>query len=48
MTHALQGYYASLHRHQTTEPWRQAMLDFDALNAVIGTPALLADGQKYQ
>ncbi len=48
MTHALQGYYASLHRHQTTAPWRQAMLDFDGLNAVIGTPALLNDGRKYQ
>ena len=48
IAHTLQGYYASLHRHQTTEPWRQAMLDFDGLNAVIGTPALLADGQKYQ
>ena len=48
MTHALQGYYASLHLHQTTAPWQAEMLDFDGLNAVIGTPALLADGQKYQ
>ena len=48
LAHALQGYYASLHLHQTTAPWQAKMLDFDGLNAVIGTPALLADGQKYQ
>ena len=45
--HALQGYYRSLHTHQTTDPWRGAMLDFDGLNGVIGTPELLARGQRY-
>ena len=48
MTHTLQGYYASLQRHRTTQPWRQQMLDFDALNAVIGTPELMLEGQKYE
>ena len=48
LTHALQGYYASLHRHQTTAPWQAGMLDFDGLNAVIGTPSLLAEGRKYE
>ena len=44
----LQKYYASLHQNQTTAPLRDAMLDFDQLNAVIGTPELLAMGQRYQ
>ena len=48
VTHTLQGYYASLHQHQTTAPWQASMLDFDGLNEVIETPQLLAFGQKYQ
>lgn len=48
VAHALQGYYASLQTHQTTAPWRDRMLDFDALNAVIGTPELLQAGTRYQ
>lgn len=47
VAHTLQGYYASLHQHQTTTPWRDRMLDFDGLNAVIGTPELLARGKRY-
>jgi 2-methylisocitrate lyase-like PEP mutase family enzyme len=46
--HTLQGYYASLHTHQTTRPWQEQMLDFDGLNAVIETPQLLALGQRYE
>jgi len=48
VTHTLQGYYASLNEHQTTLPWQNQMLDFDGLNAVIGTPALLAQGKQYE
>jgi 2-methylisocitrate lyase-like PEP mutase family enzyme len=48
VAHTLQGYYASLHAHQTTIPWQSQMLDFDGLNAVIGTPALLAQGKQYE
>lgn len=48
VAHTLQGYYASLHQHQTTLPWQSKMLDFDGLNSVIGTPALLAQGQRYE
>jgi len=48
VAHTLQGYYASLHAHQTTLPWQSQMLDFDGLNAVIGTPALLAQGKRYE
>jgi 2-methylisocitrate lyase-like PEP mutase family enzyme len=44
----LQGYYASLHGHQTTAPWHDRMLDFDGLNAVHETPALLALGKSYE
>lgn len=44
----LQRYYASLHQHQTTLPWQHQMLDFDGLNAVIGTPELLTRGQQYE
>lgn len=43
----LQGYYGSLQAHQTTDPWRDQMLDFDGLNAVIETPALMATAKKY-
>jgi 2-methylisocitrate lyase-like PEP mutase family enzyme len=48
VTHTLQGYYASLKQHQTTAPWADRMLDFDGLNAVIGTPELLATGKRYE
>ena len=47
VAHTLQGYYASLKVHGTTAPWRERMLDFDGLNAVIGTPELLAQGRRY-
>jgi hypothetical protein len=43
----LQKYYASLHAHQTTAPMQGQMLNFDELNAVIGTPELMALGQRY-
>ncbi len=41
-------YYGSLAAHGTTEPFRARMLDFDGLNAVIGTPEMLALGQRYE
>jgi 2-methylisocitrate lyase-like PEP mutase family enzyme len=47
VAHALQGYYASLAQHGSTGPWRDRMLDFDGLNALIGTPELLASGRRY-
>jgi 2-methylisocitrate lyase-like PEP mutase family enzyme len=48
VAHTLQGYYASLHQHQTTAPWQKQMLDFDGLNEVIGTAELLASGKRYE
>jgi 2-methylisocitrate lyase-like PEP mutase family enzyme len=46
--HTLQRYYGALHRDGTTDAMRKEMLDFDGLNAVIGTPELLAAGKKYE
>lgn len=48
VAHTLQGYYASLHQHQTTAPWQKQMLDFDGLNEVIGTAELMASGKRYE
>ncbi|HEY4374450.1 MAG TPA: oxaloacetate decarboxylase [Burkholderiales bacterium] len=47
VVHTLQAYFASLKQHGTTAPYRDKMLDFDQLNAVIGTPELLALGKRY-
>lgn len=48
VAHTLQGYYTSLHQHQTTAPWQKQMLDFDGLNEVIGTGELLATAKRYE
>ena len=48
VAHALQGYFASLATHGSTTPWRERMLDFDGLNALLGTPGLLARGRDYE
>jgi 2-methylisocitrate lyase-like PEP mutase family enzyme len=45
--HMAQDYLQSLRRSGGTLPFRDRMLDFDGLNAVIGTPELLAQGQRY-
>jgi 2-methylisocitrate lyase-like PEP mutase family enzyme len=47
VSHLLKRYYGSLHQHQTTAPFKAEMLDFDELNALIGTPELLALGKQY-
>ena len=48
VAHTLQGYYASLAVSGSTAAWRERMLDFDGLNALIGTPELLADSRRYE
>jgi 2-methylisocitrate lyase-like PEP mutase family enzyme len=48
VAHALAGYYASLRQHGSTAPWGERMLDFDGLNALIGTDELLAQGRRYE
>jgi len=48
VAHLLQNYYASLKATGSTRAFQGAMLDFDGLNAVIGTPELLARGKRYE
>lgn len=43
-----QDYYASLHVHGTNTPFGERMFDFNALNALIGTPDMLARGRAYE
>lgn len=48
VAHLLQRYYANLKATGTTRDFQQDMLDFDGLNAVIGTPELLERGKRYE
>ena len=48
VAHTLQRYYGTLKKDGTTAAMRGEMLDFDGLNAAIGTPELLARGKKYE
>ena len=41
-------FYASLAAHGTSEPFRDRMYDFAALNDVIGTPEMIALGKGYE
>jgi 2-methylisocitrate lyase-like PEP mutase family enzyme len=45
---AAQAFYATLARDGTTEAFRHDMFDFDALNAIIGTPQMLEIGRSYE
>jgi 2-methylisocitrate lyase-like PEP mutase family enzyme len=47
VAHTLQGYYSSLRETGTTYPWKDRMLDFDGINDVIGTQALMAESKLY-
>ncbi|HEV3396074.1 MAG TPA: isocitrate lyase/phosphoenolpyruvate mutase family protein [Xanthobacteraceae bacterium] len=47
LAHALADYFASLQQHGTTAPFRNRMLDFAALNDLVGTPDMLALGRRY-
>jgi 2-methylisocitrate lyase-like PEP mutase family enzyme len=47
VAHTLQRYFGSLKQHETTAPERERMLDFDQLNALIGTPELLRQAARY-
>jgi 2-methylisocitrate lyase-like PEP mutase family enzyme len=48
VAHTLQRYYGTLRKDGTTAAVRGEMLDFDGLNAVIGTPELLEAGKRYE
>jgi 2-methylisocitrate lyase-like PEP mutase family enzyme len=43
-----QNYYTSLQQHGTNEVFRANMLDFDQLNQLLGTKAILADAAQYE
>jgi 2-methylisocitrate lyase-like PEP mutase family enzyme len=45
---AAKAFYETLARDGTTEAFRGDMFDFDALNAIIGTPQMLELGQSYE
>ncbi|HEY0200953.1 MAG TPA: isocitrate lyase/phosphoenolpyruvate mutase family protein [Burkholderiaceae bacterium] len=44
----LQDYFATLLAQGSTQSMRERMLSFEALNGVIGTPELLALGERYR
>jgi 2-methylisocitrate lyase-like PEP mutase family enzyme len=41
-------FYASLHKHGSTQPFGARMFDFDGLNELLGTPELLERGRRYE
>jgi 2-methylisocitrate lyase-like PEP mutase family enzyme len=41
-------YYASLAANGTTQPFRDRMFDFDALNGLLGTPEMIERGKRYE
>ncbi|MDH4190950.1 MAG: isocitrate lyase/phosphoenolpyruvate mutase family protein [Betaproteobacteria bacterium] len=47
LAYAAREYFSLLHRDGSTDACRARMLDFDGLNAVIGTPDMLALGRRY-
>jgi 2-methylisocitrate lyase-like PEP mutase family enzyme len=47
LAHAAHDYYSSLAAHGSNAPFLSRMFDFDALNAVIGTPEMLELGARY-
>jgi len=48
LAHALRDYFASLKAHGTTLPFRDRMFDFDGLNGLLGTDAILRAGRAYE
>jgi 2-methylisocitrate lyase-like PEP mutase family enzyme len=48
IAHAAQDFYGTLKRNGTTATFRNRMFGFDELNDVIGTPAMLAEGKRYE
>jgi 2-methylisocitrate lyase-like PEP mutase family enzyme len=48
VAHTAGEFYASLAANGTSEPFRNRMYDFDGLNDVIGTPAMIELGRQYE
>jgi len=47
LAHAARDYYGSLHEHGSNTSFSNRMFNFDGLNEVIGTPEMLALGERY-
>jgi 2-methylisocitrate lyase-like PEP mutase family enzyme len=47
LAHAAQAYYGSLKANGSNAPFADRMFDFNGLNAVIGTPEMLATGRRF-
>jgi 2-methylisocitrate lyase-like PEP mutase family enzyme len=45
---AAQDFYDVLKRNGTTDAFRNRMFDFDAINRIVGTEAMLELGRKYE
>jgi 2-methylisocitrate lyase-like PEP mutase family enzyme len=45
--HAAREYFAVLKRDGTTAALRERMLDLAGINAIVGTPEMLALGKRY-
>lgn len=43
----LDGYFASLHKNGTTDPYRDKMYEFNELASIVGTADMLELGKKY-
>ena len=48
LANAANDYYGSLLATGSNNAFRDRMLDFDGLNAVIGTPGMLETGKRYE
>jgi 2-methylisocitrate lyase-like PEP mutase family enzyme len=46
--HMASEFYASLAAHGSNEPFRNRMLDFNGINALVGTPEMAALGKRYE
>jgi 2-methylisocitrate lyase-like PEP mutase family enzyme len=46
--HMASEFYASLAQHGSNEPFRNRMLDFTGINELVGTPEMIALGQRYE
>jgi len=47
LARAGETYFASLREHGSNAPFMENMFDFDQLNGLLGTPAILAAGKSY-
>ena len=48
VAHALERFYGQLYQNGSTNGSADAMLNFDQLNDLIGTPSLLEQAARYE